>query len=1300
MNIKRYYKHIAQLSFLTLIICPFILAEDLISNNNSFNNIVNNRTDFSINDFDGDPDNALNNSSFENYYVVEGSDWQQLPNNWEGYPHMNNMDVVLNGEDLGFGAGIFTSYDGMAGLKMWGLYDGENTENNIFQTWYDSTLGPGLQFDVSAELMSPAGDFIGNGNNYVVLFAKYFTADWDSLGMNTSDPFNAENAVGDEWQNVYVSCEVPEEASIVQVGAMYAQATNDDHGPVILDDFHMHIPLNESYWLFETSENNDPTLGYINHSIITDPVFEGSGAMQIDYSVHNIESWGGYAKIYHMHPNINNGGFYDWSNYNTLSITYYNMVSSSESGSVHMRINLSDYAEIDDPSYTGLGEYYYSFHYILDNEPGWNTIDIPLERTDDWEGNGFNLTGWVGDNGNGTLETHAIGGFHFEFSIAGSGEGNYADGTIIFDDFSLKNLSDSDPPEAPTGLSIVDGEYYNFILWDDVPNETNESYRIYASMNPNDLSGEESEVVALVPENTNGVIHYLYAPINDESISYYYAIECIDNWGNVSELSILGSSFTNSARGIPVISSTSIPENLVVNGNLNEWYSSAILPFEIGSSYNSWGTPNVSWGQIDGDEDLYGTLYMGIDQNNLYIAAHIQDDQYNGYSGDGNWWEHDAFELFLGLYNQSGERHWEFQRGNDPDYQFVFLQDYMYENQTFNENGLQYDSGSGNYVFNLNENSYTIEAVLPLNQIAGDLDNIYLFQNNDRIPIEPTIHDNDGNGREGVLACSPINMDNAWQTPSVWSSTFIYPSEMMIPLQISSSEEYVIHGDSLLVGIHINDLSVPLSSINLSFSGFEDKMTVLNVLLDDESLMGSQGWYMEYNDTDDLLITAAAGSEDIIGNGRLFSIEFLVHDTVSSQTIDVNISDYLGNEDLFDYISYSGGVHVLWLPEANFSSDITSGAYPLEVTFEDNSVSGTYPIVQWEWNFGNGYTDEGQSVSTVYEYPGHYDVELSVTDEFGLNNSMLLDNYIVVDTTYGDVDFNTIVDLSDVYMMLEYTVGIIAFDSLSISVGDVTRNNAISNLDASIALLYLEGVFAQLPPPNCCGWAEATGDIILENQNAEPEMEIYVPVGLSGGSNIYGFTGTINYDPNIVSLDSLEFSGNTNSYITVLNMIEPGMVTISASGVEVLGETGTVFTVVLYVNENFTEETTISITNFSWNEEDPIEIAAEMTIGVGLSVDALYLPNAYAIHQNYPNPFNPLTNISYDLPENSFVDLVVYDMMGRIVKNLIHGNQNAGVKNINWDATNTQGETVSAGVYIYMIKANNYIQSRKMILLK
>ncbi len=90
----------------------------------------------------------------------------------------------------------------------------------------------------------------------------------------------------------------------------------------------------------------------------------------------------------------------------------------------------------------------------------------------------------------------------------------------------------------------------------------------------------------------------------------------------------------------------------------------------------------------------------------------------------------------------------------------------------------------------------------------------------------------------------------------------------------------------------------------------------------------------------------------------------------------------------------------------------------------------------------------------------------------------------------------------------------------------------------------------------------------------------------------------------------------------------------------------------------------------------------------------------FAIHQNHPNPFNPTTILRYDLPEDGFVNITIYDMMGREVKTLVNGSLTAGYKTIQWNATNDRNEPVSAGLYLYTIQAGDYIQTKKMVLVK
>jgi hypothetical protein len=101
-----------------------------------------------------------------------------------------------------------------------------------------------------------------------------------------------------------------------------------------------------------------------------------------------------------------------------------------------------------------------------------------------------------------------------------------------------------------------------------------------------------------------------------------------------------------------------------------------------------------------------------------------------------------------------------------------------------------------------------------------------------------------------------------------------------------------------------------------------------------------------------------------------------------------------------------------------------------------------------------------------------------------------------------------------------------------------------------------------------------------------------------------------------------------------------------------------------------------------------------------LSLSNTTIPNQFELYQNYPNPFNPITTLRYDLPEQANVNIIIYDMLGRQVRTLINQTQDAGFKSVIWDGTNEFGKTVSAGIYLYQIKAKGFVQTRKMILLK
>jgi len=98
---------------------------------------------------------------------------------------------------------------------------------------------------------------------------------------------------------------------------------------------------------------------------------------------------------------------------------------------------------------------------------------------------------------------------------------------------------------------------------------------------------------------------------------------------------------------------------------------------------------------------------------------------------------------------------------------------------------------------------------------------------------------------------------------------------------------------------------------------------------------------------------------------------------------------------------------------------------------------------------------------------------------------------------------------------------------------------------------------------------------------------------------------------------------------------------------------------------------------------------------LGIETDTGIMPAEFALYQNYPNPFNPITTIKYELPQRSDVQITIYDLLGRKVTTLVNQTQNAGFKSVQWDASN-----VANGMYFYQIQAGDFVQTKKMVLLK
>ncbi|MCZ7609729.1 MAG: T9SS type A sorting domain-containing protein [Ignavibacterium sp.] len=120
--------------------------------------------------------------------------------------------------------------------------------------------------------------------------------------------------------------------------------------------------------------------------------------------------------------------------------------------------------------------------------------------------------------------------------------------------------------------------------------------------------------------------------------------------------------------------------------------------------------------------------------------------------------------------------------------------------------------------------------------------------------------------------------------------------------------------------------------------------------------------------------------------------------------------------------------------------------------------------------------------------------------------------------------------------------------------------------------------------------------------------------------------------------------------------------------------------------------------NAAINFKDTIEFTITSPDGIMMMKQFIFSytgPKEFRFEQNFPNPFNPTTVISYQLPVISKITLKVYDILGSEVATLVNEEQEAGYKEVKFDAIN-----FASGMYVYRLQAGNYISTKKMMLLR
>ena len=378
----------------------------------------------------------------------------------------------------------------------------------------------------------------------------------------------------------------------------------------------------------------------------------------------------------------------------------------------------------------------------------------------------------------------------------------------------------------------------------------------------------------------------------------------------------------------------------------------------------------------------------------------------------------------------------------------------------------------------------------------------------------------------------------------------------------------------------------------------------------------------------------------------------------------------------------------------NGTSQLAPGDYEI-ATFEydavDIAVNTTTTTVHFEGVVGaTGTPNPG----------GDANITAGPAQDITINNRVF----------YGDVNIDNRVDILDFLLMIDKILDRVSFTAEQFTRGDIapwpagdpapSPDGVINALD--LALLqniiltgtYPSGELAQKPIHN----------LNVENTNIKK---------LNPGDDA-ALTFYITNNGMSVELESIVKTKGLQVNFSNVSSSASGMAVESAMSNSPYFQNADVLRVLvynsqgetlapgdyLYLNMPFaiTNPRDIKIDNVVLADENNQQIE-KLTIQV-IYNDAPQLPTEYSLSQNYPNPFNPTTEVQFTVPEKSNVNILVYDMLGQLVKTLYSGQAQQGTYTVQWDGLNNAGVKMSSGTYIYRMTAGSFVQSKKMVLLK
>ncbi|MBC8428215.1 MAG: T9SS type A sorting domain-containing protein [Candidatus Pelagibacter sp.] len=297
----------------------------------------------------------------------------------------------------------------------------------------------------------------------------------------------------------------------------------------------------------------------------------------------------------------------------------------------------------------------------------------------------------------------------------------------------------------------------------------------------------------------------------------------------------------------------------------------------------------------------------------------------------------------------------------------------------------------------------------------------------------------------------------------------------------------------------------------------------------------------------------------------------------------------------------------------------------------------------------------------------------------------------------GNISFENDIDIIDLTLLVDFILGNLNLTNTEQYIADLNQDGIINIIDV-LALINIilgnDSIVNNATTTYISGIIEAIEDGQRYKYNIDMlnEQDVYIlhfELQFDNKIPLYVIKGTRSNDMTLTHVYKEENNTlNIMVYSPEGRKITPGFGTILEIELETTG---------LGREGELTNGSEFIITNLANNPETliPVEIVSADELSRLAEIQPSSLPTEYNLYSVYPNPFNPTTNITYELPEDSFITIAVYNLAGRKVDELVSGLVQSGRYNITWNA-----DQFSSGVYFVTMTAPNFTTSQKVVLFK